>query len=173
MNFIIEGADAKTGKDRRLELEADDEQSAVKAAKSQGVFPYRVSQGIESASAIQKPPDDSGQIDPDALSTTIENGLKLALAALFLLVCTPGGWLVIAVCVFLWFSSHAGQQPTPSSPTTRYSAPSRPNLTQDEESRLMNNPNMRGYTDAEKRHVIGEAKKLADAIEELERRRGR
>lgn len=43
MRFIVEGADAKTGKDRRIEVDADDERSAVMEGKGLGIFPYKVS----------------------------------------------------------------------------------------------------------------------------------
>lgn len=42
MKWRIKGADAHTGKKRKLEVEADDEKSAVEEAKKQAVFAYQV-----------------------------------------------------------------------------------------------------------------------------------
>jgi hypothetical protein len=44
VKYNVNGADAKTGKDRTLQIEADSEHAAIFEAKSRGVFPYDVTQ---------------------------------------------------------------------------------------------------------------------------------
>lgn len=44
MDYVIVGADAKTGRERSVQVQAEDEKAALAAAKRQGIFAYRVEQ---------------------------------------------------------------------------------------------------------------------------------
>jgi hypothetical protein len=55
MNFVIEGIDSNSGKDRRIEVQSDDERSALFEAKARGIFPYRI-EAIEPGLKKRPPP---------------------------------------------------------------------------------------------------------------------
>jgi hypothetical protein len=81
MNYRITGADAKTGAERAIEIEAAAENTALASAKAAGIFPYRCEVVPEppptfvpiapKQSDRQKAPDDSSAPRNDEMETQI------------------------------------------------------------------------------------------------------
>jgi len=78
MKFAIRGADATTGKERQITVEADDQHNAIALAKSHGIFPTQVdallgplvqpSPPAPTQSVSSQPASSSNPLEPPMLS---------------------------------------------------------------------------------------------------------
>lgn len=145
--FIVAGPDARTGRARRITLEATDEAAALREARYRGIAATSVSAAFEAAERIEE-----GETAKFMLTVA---GVCVAGVALMTYVC--GG-----------FSSATPPSPSPS--TVEYNLHAYDDTT---DRHLKNLPELSGLSDREKEVVIEGAKKLDAMVEDLERRRGR
>ena len=88
MRYAITGAHAKTGAERAVTLEADDEKTAVALAKQQGVLPYSVQPDCDSgAPAAPLQPKAEADLDARTAMTLVFIVLGISAVLLLLLVC--------------------------------------------------------------------------------------
>jgi len=100
MKFRIVGADKSTGKDRKLVIEAPDEDAAIAQAKSQGVYTYSAKSVVEETPSAPQ----SGQSGNEYRVIIAVAGLMLTpLFAILALIVSPVFWFltIISITAFL------------------------------------------------------------------------
>jgi hypothetical protein len=117
MKYRISGADATTGAERKVIVDADDETIALALAKQQGIFPY----GVEVVSNVPAPPAPPVATRPHrktrAERKQEEKLIAGVVAGIFMLLL-----LVAFTTIGSWLSNDQASQPT-YVPAQRFSPP--------------------------------------------------